>query len=247
MKSKVNAKQIETKSVSKDNIYEWIHSKTSELYLPKRRILLIIYVLLLFFGVFLAVLQSSVREGIALLYFWLFSVTLGLFVGMTFYESYSRDSRVEQCRAILNNDNIKLNAAKRCESRAAADIGAARVSIFLPGLILAFMIPLTFSALTDTYPLDESITLASVEKVDKIPSSTLETLLSDEWAAMLLVLFSIIITMVLSLQLERANISITIQHACIEYEAVKYNKSSEKITTMMYENLKKRGGKRFEL
>lgn len=231
-------------SNSKKYDYQWLYEEVEKLFIRKRVPLLILYVLSNLVSLIISVrFQGSDRERIVLLYFCLLLVTLVFLAYVNLYESYKRDNRVEQCANILTDSNMKLDSAKGCESRAAVDIGAARAFLFLPGLILTLMIPLTFSTLTNTYPSDESATPLFVNRiVDEVPSNVLETLSKDEWAAVVLVLLSIIIAMILFLQLERANISIIIQHACIEYEVMKRNKSSERVSVMICENLKRSSG-----
>ena len=217
--------------------YDWIYSKTLEGYGPGRIWSFVLYIAICTAIVILTVLNIGDlpwREIFALCFLSVYIVTLLLFVLIALFESLVRDKEIKKCLCRLRKRRIKLNVVGKFKRRADTDIGTAQTFLLLPILILTLVVPFFFSRIIDVeanpLPTDQVLVL-----VNRLPASStaINRFLENDNILPGVSLFSLIAVIALYIQLERANVSVIIKHACIEYEVELESQSENSISSSL--------------
>ena len=213
--------------------YDWIYAKTLKNYLPRRNswfrnygIVAVSFFLILILLNYLFNREMPLGFHILSLLAGLLMVPYGFVLFLFLYATYietspeDRDRKTSDCIKILEEADLELSAIRKFERRAAADAGTAQTFSLLPILILTLTFPIALSELANLLRALSKIAnqtflskiLASAQEKFTTSASSTETF-EFLVATVILVATSAIF---LYTQLGRANISVVIQHACIE-------------------------------
>lgn len=195
--------------------YKWMYDTTRKSFVPRRKLIITIYIIVVIL-VLSVTIYNSVRGNIPsdqatfYLLVFIYISAIPFFAAISLSESDAKNKEIEKCLDTLNEhkSDINLNAVEKFERRAAADIGAARVFLLLPGLIVTFLAPVFFSSFAN-------VDLGETDS----PMNNLNQLAETPNFILLLIVFLVPSFLYLYFQLERANVSSVIQHACIERAA----------------------------
>lgn len=202
--------KMEKDVLPKTKPYSWIVDKTAEIYRPERIRWFIIYCILLavvFSGIFFSRDENSeennmlntlikLNETFILFFPVLYVSSVLFFIFLAIKETFGRDEKVKECFKILWRECRDLGAVGKFEKRAAAEVGAARVFLLLPGLIVAFVAPELYTSFANLDFFDEN----SIER----------GIFSALLICLIMPFFGLYFT------LERASLSFVIHSACIE-------------------------------